>query len=584
MVCLANCSITQLYDVYVGAFYNHATTSIKIIQYRPQALTTTLIGTIANATVNDLVFITEIVNGGTLTPGIAVSYQKADKSSGTGYYSLSVAGVLTTNFVGTGSQTTTVLTITAVTSGVLWVGMAITGTGVPAGTFIVSLGTGTGGTGTYNLSTTTAGTGSITVTGVSLSPIVSVSFPSNLATPRIITGPFQHMNGHTYIMTLDGFIYESQYTTTNPDITNWNTNATVTASQYPDRGVGVYRYKHLLLAVGQDSIEFWSPDNNAPPQSSLVRTDQAFIKFGAFSPKLVINTNDVIYWIAQGSAATIGVWKMDGYIPVKISTAREDYNLQSAFSASAVPQSSKYSLDVFLIGHKQHLMIGGIQVYLILSTATGYVSTPTAADFSGMLCFNINDQVWWLMGGTSTGWTSLVPATAFPTTTQTGTYTQYFFRKVGASTNGQTSGATSTIPFYFPTPQQGKYVDVEPYAGILPVTQYNYCVAWQTNTRWFQTEARKRFIRASLITDLPTADPTFTPTIDPVYLGYNINQQTNYSMRKVTSLPASGDTLGRRVTINNLGMGRNISIGFASVSGSYQRFMGIALTVAQGTH
>jgi hypothetical protein len=51
----------------------------------------------------------------------------------------------------TGSIATTVLTVTAVTSGTLFVGQVITGTGVTAGTVITSLGTGAGGTGTYNL-------------------------------------------------------------------------------------------------------------------------------------------------------------------------------------------------------------------------------------------------------------------------------------------------------------------------------------------------------------------------------------------------------------------------------------------------
>jgi len=57
-----------------------------------------------------------------------------------------------TQFVGTGSISGTVLTITAVTSGVLAVGSTLTGTGVTAGTTISSLGTGTGLTGTYNVS------------------------------------------------------------------------------------------------------------------------------------------------------------------------------------------------------------------------------------------------------------------------------------------------------------------------------------------------------------------------------------------------------------------------------------------------
>lgn len=56
-----------------------------------------------------------------------------------------------TNFVGTGSVATTILTITVATSGSLYIGSIVSGTGVTVGTKIVSFGTGTGGVGTYNV-------------------------------------------------------------------------------------------------------------------------------------------------------------------------------------------------------------------------------------------------------------------------------------------------------------------------------------------------------------------------------------------------------------------------------------------------
>jgi hypothetical protein len=56
------------------------------------------------------------------------------------------------NFSVTGSISATTLTVTAVSSGTIRVGMVITGTGVTAGTTITVLGTGTGSTGTYTVS------------------------------------------------------------------------------------------------------------------------------------------------------------------------------------------------------------------------------------------------------------------------------------------------------------------------------------------------------------------------------------------------------------------------------------------------
>jgi hypothetical protein len=56
------------------------------------------------------------------------------------------------SFVGTGSITSSTLTITAVSSGTLAVGSIITGAGIAAGTTIAALGTGSGGVGTYTIS------------------------------------------------------------------------------------------------------------------------------------------------------------------------------------------------------------------------------------------------------------------------------------------------------------------------------------------------------------------------------------------------------------------------------------------------
>jgi len=59
---------------------------------------------------------------------------------------------VTTGATFAGSITTTVLTVTGSPTGVIQVGMLISGTGVTAGTTITALGTGTGGTGTYTVS------------------------------------------------------------------------------------------------------------------------------------------------------------------------------------------------------------------------------------------------------------------------------------------------------------------------------------------------------------------------------------------------------------------------------------------------
>lgn len=77
----------------------------------------------------------------------------------------------------TGAISGTTLTVSAVTSGVLYIGQVLSGSGVTSGTTITAFGTGSGGTGTYTVSTSqTASSTTITATAGN-----SVSFASVLS-------------------------------------------------------------------------------------------------------------------------------------------------------------------------------------------------------------------------------------------------------------------------------------------------------------------------------------------------------------------------------------------------------------------
>jgi hypothetical protein len=92
---------------------------------------------------------------------------------GSNFTGASVTGSIAANVV-TGSIAGTTLTVSAVTTGVLTVGQSISGTNVTAGTTITAILTGTGGVGTYTVSasqtvastTITGSGGTLTVTAV----------------------------------------------------------------------------------------------------------------------------------------------------------------------------------------------------------------------------------------------------------------------------------------------------------------------------------------------------------------------------------------------------------------------------------
>jgi hypothetical protein len=112
-----------------------------------------------------------------------------------------------TNFAGTGSITGTTLDITVATSGALYVGSLITGTGVTAGTTISAFLTGTGGTGTYTVNTSqtvasTAITGTVNDATLEINSTDAILVPRGTTTQRPSTGVEGYIR---YNSTLDRF-------------------------------------------------------------------------------------------------------------------------------------------------------------------------------------------------------------------------------------------------------------------------------------------------------------------------------------------------------------------------------------------
>jgi hypothetical protein len=95
---------------------------------------------------------TDGVTGGTIIANTVVTAQLTGTTGGVGNYSLS--GAAQSSASGAVTALSSVLTVTAITSGVLAVGQLIAGAGITANSIITGLLTGAGGTGTYTLSQT----------------------------------------------------------------------------------------------------------------------------------------------------------------------------------------------------------------------------------------------------------------------------------------------------------------------------------------------------------------------------------------------------------------------------------------------
>ncbi len=191
----------------------------------------------------------------------------------------------------------------------------------------------------------------------SLTQIVDPDFPDQLGTPMVCTGRFVQLDFTTYILTTSGYIYNSdQYS-----ITSWNADGNLQTYAYPDKGIGLVRYKNHIVAFSEDSVEFFNDAGKKPPGSPLERTQQAFIKFGCVDSQCMINVDDNLYWVASGSAATDGLWKLEGYTPTKVSNPHQDLQISAAYNGSFA--SYLVHLRSLSMMGMTHILITGVYGY-----------------------------------------------------------------------------------------------------------------------------------------------------------------------------------------------------------------------------
>lgn len=521
---LVNMVMTSLYDVCIGAFFYETTSSIYIIAYKPIAQTYTVVGTISGRTFNDRIFIEECQLGSTAAQ-------------------------------------------------------------IPG--FVVSLQN-------TNMSSSAgyyAQSSSGAFTATSLQIITAANFPVTLG--KVITGPIIQMNGLFYVATVDGLIYQTfagyPYDLT---ATAWNSSSNYFATgRYPDQLIGVFRYKHHLIAMGKDSIEFLNDDvdlTNATTGTSISSTTQAFIKFGGISPKLVLNVDDILYWVSYGSSSTLGLWKLDGYTPVKISTKRQDVMFtQSLPGQLSDPLTMLFSV---VLGNKKHIGINNLNMYVMSyagdSINDGEVFSFTASNCrSNILMYNLEDQTWWGMHIANSGSINIIPTGSFGNTVTINPYKQYVLIHSPATVG---DGNDFLFTFAEDTLTPGRYYDEVPH--INPTGYFSYTpilVCFQPNAYWFNNEKRKRIHRVSLIFANSLTKAHDDTNVYKLYLMYNkenvVDSQLGASgsannIVRIIDIP----NLFYRYYVNNLGMMRIFAPCIVCRSMDSFSLKNIELNISQG--
>lgn len=428
-------------------------------------------------------------------------------------------------------------------------------------------------------------------TAASLTTISDVDFPANLAS-TIVRGAMVQLDGYTCVMSKQGGVYNSVINS----ISSWLSTMVVQANAYPDQGVGLARYKNHIVAFGEDSIEFFNDVGNPSPASPLGRTDQAFIKFGCNWGKSLIAVDDTVYWLASSSRGKQGLWKLDGYTPVKVSSLRDDI-LMSQGSPLYGNANGFIKLLSYTDHGKQHLMTDfntALQlVYEVTDTTitqqptgTGYPSDPMGLAsltniYGGWLTWDLQTGTSWLMGlGASSRYLPLqaINAPIINVANTGGIYPVLM--------GGQTSFATMSNKIYY-TINSPANAALGTTANFQDFGSNNIMCAVQFNVWDFNNEKRKRIHRIKIIQRQYGASALSTTQAPWTWVVYSktdgdFNQNTS-TITKLFKRVCKQDYRIARTYINNLGAARKWYIAVVQCSDMPFSLRGIELDISQGT-
>jgi len=223
----------------------------------------------------------------------------------------------------TGSIAGTTLTVSAVTSGVLYVGQTIQGTGVTANTMITALVSGTGGAGTYTVST------SQTVGSTTLYALNFTQIPNS-------DGAFS--GGNTVDIVDNYFVYN------NPGTQQWGASDFLSPVSpqlsyglkdgAPDDLVSLIVDHREIYLLGENSSEVWV-DVGAVP-FPFQRIPGTSTQHGIASVFSVARVGNSFAYVSRNIRGQGQIVQMNGYTPVRISTHAVENTLQNQYIDDAI--------------------------------------------------------------------------------------------------------------------------------------------------------------------------------------------------------------------------------------------------------
>lgn len=145
---------------------------------------------------------------------------------------------------------------------------------------------------------------------------------SSSGTVNTATGePSPHIPTPVFI---DGYIFLAEEGTADifncdlEDPGTWNSSNFITAEMFPDNIVALARQNNQVVALGEESCQFFYDAGNATG-TPLAVTPNTAIQFGCSNYETVTQAEQLLTWVSQSETGGRAVWTLDGFEAKKIS-------------------------------------------------------------------------------------------------------------------------------------------------------------------------------------------------------------------------------------------------------------------------
>lgn len=157
--------------------------------------------------------------------------------------------------------------------------------------------------------------------------VTDANFPGNLPNKQLVGGGAS-LNGYLFVMTKDGFIYNSNLNV----VQTWNAIDFISSDISADGGVFITRHHNNICVIGESSIEFFYDAGNPLGSPLQLRRDISYLE-GAIEVNAVSNNGDEVIFLGRKSSGTIGLYRLSQFTVTHVSNDSIDRFIGDSYNS-----------------------------------------------------------------------------------------------------------------------------------------------------------------------------------------------------------------------------------------------------------